>query len=195
MFDSEDYNKEDDVNDDEAVLSSDLVFSFKNTKSELLDKYPNGKSLNDDLRAVDGSKWEISLFPNGSNMKTENRLTLGLTLVQTNNEEDKATTCEAECIYQVINLSKQKTYSTNISRRLFKLNSTEYDSTFSSSILNEIGANFIILIEIIHLKSKISELDTDDSSKTLVLSSNKQKNSSIRFLSESILKLLNLKRK
>lgn len=196
----EDENNHDSHEDcDKIELNSDLVITFKNTKCELLDKYPNGFSLCDTLKDVDGSEWTISLYPNGYNSKTKNKLSLGLKLTQLCSKVDanSCDTCDAECIYQVINLDRQKTYSTNISRRLFRLDAAEYDSTFSSAILNEDESNFVVQIEIIQFKSNndASKVDLGNTSTVhSVVLPNKHKYSNLRYISESLLKLLNLKK-
>lgn len=134
--------------EEDIEVSSDLILSFKDAQSELLDLYPTGKAFSEKLITCDGLyEWQVDLYPNGINLKRSNRITVCISLKNIKNNQIKSV--DAEFSFQIINLDKQRNYLTKIGRRSFVINSLEQDSTFSNSILKETDSNLIISMQIV----------------------------------------------
>ncbi len=152
--------------EDEIEISLDIVWTFNNAKD-----FPRSKPFTDQLITAGGSyEWKlgnkkkeklsryglmrstkienyflniIEFYPNGL---TSNRVTICLTLKEINNKVPD--NVDAKINYEIIDLKKQKTFSGKISRRTFKKNSTEMNSTFRDIIFQDSESNFIISVEI-----------------------------------------------
>jgi hypothetical protein len=127
--------------DQEFESSSDLVISFNNIRTELLNLYQNGKSYSESLLTLSGHEWKIDIFPNGDKFETENKITICVTLIKL---AESVQIVDAEFIYKISN--EQKTWTKRSNRLIVEVNKTFKDSTFETNILNDNNVTFSLQI-------------------------------------------------
>ncbi len=127
--------------DQEFESSSDLVISFSNIRTELLDLYQNGKSYSESLHTLSGHEWKIEIFPNGDKFETENKITICVTLIKL---AESVQLVDAEFIYKISN--EQKTWTKRSNRLIVEVSKTFKDSTFETNILNDKNITFSLQI-------------------------------------------------
>ena len=171
-------NYEDDEDD---VINTEVVWGFRNIKTEVLNAYPNGKCISEQVVTIGGENtWKIEFYPNGKDASTIDKITVVITLIKSNDKSLLAQT-DAECNYRIQNLDKRINYVGKINRQTFKSYVSAQDASFDTSLfhhqfLNPEDKNFLIGIRIMqfknqpnneeitfskNLKSQISNLDDD----------------------------------
>lgn len=166
-----------DHSDDEPALNSELIWSFNNVKTQLLDAYPNGKSLTDILTTVDGLyEWQIDFYPNGTDSKN-NKLSVRLTLK--NVKDGLSNDVDAECNYYLINKESNQNFVGRIPRRNFQSDASEEDSDFDNQILKDFNSDCLITFCITQFL--VENQETNDVKTTNLVSS---PNESLNFLDE-----------
>jgi hypothetical protein len=157
------YNHRSFDNDDEDDgLNSEVVWTFNNFKKEVLDAYPNGRCISEQLITIGGeSTWKIDFYPNGKDGLTFKKIVVVITLIKSNDKSLLEKT-EAECNFRIQNIDKRINYVGTINRQLFKSYVSAQDSSFDSKILyddftNQNDTNFLIGIGISQFKVKIAD--------------------------------------
>jgi hypothetical protein len=93
--------------DEDLQINSEIIWTFTNVESELLNAYPNGTPLSENLTTIDDLyTWKVDFYPNGKNDDSMNKIYVGLTLIATK-EGVSDQNVDAECIYYVINKVKK----------------------------------------------------------------------------------------
>jgi hypothetical protein len=148
--------------DEDEALTTEVLWSFRNIKQELLDPYPNGRCITENLNTIGGENtWKIEFYPNGKDSTTLNKITVVITLTKSNDKSLLLQT-EAECNFRFQNLDKRINYVGKIDRQNFKSFVSAQDSSFDSSLLssnefsNTEDKNFLIGISVSQFKSKVT---------------------------------------
>ena len=148
--------------DEDEGLKTEVMWSFRSIKSEVLDAYPNGKCLSEQLNTIGAENtWKVDFYPNGKDSLTLNKVTVVLTLTKSNDKSLLAQT-EAECNYRFQNLDKRVNYVGKIDRQKFKSFVSAQDSSFDSTLFssnefaNPEDKNFLISISILQFKTQIT---------------------------------------
>ena len=70
--------------DEDLQINSEIIWTFTNVESELLNAYPNGTPLSENLTTIDDLyTWKVDFYPNGKNDDSMNKIYVGLTLIAT----------------------------------------------------------------------------------------------------------------
>ena len=130
----------------EIMVSSELIWSFDNTRKDLLRAYPNGQCLNDILQTSNGQLWNISLYPNGAYPYLSNSIQIFVTLI--GSKEANLQSVRAECRCLIENRETKLKLASRFKTDLFLMNKTEEDGRFSSKFLEECNDGCTIAISI-----------------------------------------------
>ena len=86
--------------DEDEAIKTEILWSFRNIKDELLDPYPNGRCITENLNTIGGENtWKIEFYPNGKDLATLNKVTIVITLTKSNDKSLLSQT-EAECNFR-----------------------------------------------------------------------------------------------
>ena len=148
--------------DEDEAIKTEILWSFRNIKDELLDPYPNGRCITENLNTIGGENtWKIEFYPNGKDLATLNKVTIVITLTKSNDKSLLSQT-EAECNFRFQNIDKRINYVGKIDRQTFKSFVSAQDSSFDSSLFSSIefsnkeDKNFLIGINVSQFKSKVT---------------------------------------
>ncbi len=184
------------INEEELLINSELIWTFDDVNKELIQAYPNGKSLSENLITIDGLyTWKVDVYPNGKDTNSKDKLYVSITLV--NVKTGIESNVDAECNYYIINKGQNKNYTGRIERRKFTTYLTEDDASFETSLLQECNADCMISLTITQFPNipvdLIEEQDThvrslsDVSSATPVYSNNEGDESDFEKVSVKLL--------
>ena len=122
--------------DNEDLISSEVIWTFDDVERELLKQYPNGKALSEEVMTINGMfTWRIDLYPNGRDLKTFGKLVLSVTLIKA--KKYSFLPVDAECSFSYKNKKRRKHFFGKIPLQKFTLNQTEEDTSLDYSILKE----------------------------------------------------------
>lgn len=95
------------TDDNEDLISSEVIWTFEDVDRELLRAYPNGKALSEEISTIDGMyTWRIDFYPNGKDLKTFGNLILSVSLISSK-AANKAP-IDAECCFSFKNKKRRK---------------------------------------------------------------------------------------
>lgn len=144
--------------EDEISLNSEVLWTFKNFKKEVLDAYPTGRCISEQLVTVGGdSTWKVDFYPNGKDNLTAKKITVVITLIKSK-ERSLLVKTEAECNYRFSNQTRRINYAGKIDRQKFKSFVSAQDSSFDSDIFykdftDSNDNNFLISIRITQFRN------------------------------------------
>lgn len=128
------------IDDNDDLMSSEVIWTFSDVEQELLRAYPNGKALSERVVTIDGIfTWRIDFYPNGKDLKSFGVIIVAVTLEKVNGRNVKPV--DADCTFSYKNKKRRKHFFGKIPLRRFEIEQTEEDSSFDNSILKECESN------------------------------------------------------
>lgn len=131
-----------DFNDD--IITSEAIWTFDNVEEELLQSYPNGKYLSEEIQTIGGETWRVDFYPNGKDLKSFGQIILCVTLIRSSKKN--LVPLNAECSFSFKNIKRRKHYFGKIPLTSFEDEHTEENSSLDNVILKECGATYPINI-------------------------------------------------
>jgi hypothetical protein len=143
-----------DNNDDQDMpLNTELVWLFDNLKKQVVESYPIGEAMTEQLVTAGGdNNWEIAFYPNGKDGEYENKIVLVVTYKQKNDEDS-----DAECFYRIFNNVENINHDGKIDRRIFKSSSSAYDAKLDRSIFDEFKQSCLIGVYISQYPTSVAK--------------------------------------
>lgn len=133
------------ANEDD-LLSTEIIWQFTNIHSELVNKYPNGECLNEELDSIDKqTRWRIQVFPNGKAPSSQGQLSILVTLIKSNQEQ-----VFGECSYRIVNRNPRKNFAGELKSNMYKLNEANEDSSFDNDLFKDCEEDCALSVQIIH---------------------------------------------
>lgn len=124
------------IDDDEnEVINTELIWSFDNVQTQLVQKYPLGKAYSETLACPDKAyEWQVDFYPNGRDNITKNKICLVVKLLS-----GELNTVDAECQYsmQMRGDRGPKNFVGEIKRQEYERGETEAEHCeFDTSMLD-----------------------------------------------------------